>query len=157
MRALAEADGEVGSCEAAMAAALWPALLLRQAGNSAATATSRPGFRPAAVGRSSALPSVLGTWVAAPRGLFQGQGRTPGRSLTAKGGPSPCALGTEALRLRGSPNAGRRVDLAGTYWKEAVWWEKDPGAVGGDGFGYLCRPCAGVVGLAGHVPRVVMG
>lgn len=48
--------------------------------------------------------------------------------------------------------------MAGTYWKEAVWWGKDPSGGGGvDGFGYLCRPCAGVVGLAGHVPRVLMG
>jgi len=49
----------------------------------------------------------------------------------------------------------------GSIWRELIgrrlWWGKDPSAVGGDGFGYLCRPCAGVVGPTGHVPRVLMG
>lgn len=136
MRALAEADGEVGSGEAAMAAALWPALLLRQAGNSAATTTSCSAFRPAAVGRPCRLSFRLGKLGRRASGPLPEPRPHPRPQPHSKRGPSPCALGTEALRLRGSRNAGRRVDLAGTSWKEAVWWEKDPGVVGGGmGFG----------------------
>lgn len=48
--------------------------------------------------------------------------------------------------------------MAGTYWKEAGWWGKAPGADAvGDGVGSFYGPCAGVVGLAGHVPRVLVG
>lgn len=70
VRALAEADGEVGSGEAAMAAALWPALLLRQAGNWAATVASSPGFRPAAVGPPCRPSFRLGKLGRRPSGPF---------------------------------------------------------------------------------------
>lgn len=130
-RAVAEADGEVGSGSAAMAAALWPALLLRQAGNSAAAAVPGPGFRAAAVGRPRRPSFRLGKPGRRASGPLPGPGRAPGRGLKRRR-PGPCALGTEALRPRGS-----RVRDGGAIWRELTGGRLRVGRVGGVSAGHV--------------------
>lgn len=103
----------VGSGEAAMAAALWPALLLRQAGNSAATAASGPGFRPPAVGRPLCPSFHRGKLGRRASGPLPGPRPHPRPQPDSKWGPGPCALGTEALKLE-----GRGVLDGGSIWRE---------------------------------------
>lgn len=105
-------------------------------------------------GYPPALPSVLGSWLPARRGLSRGEGRTPGHSLYSQRGLGSCALGTEAASLRGSRAAGRRVVLAGTCSKEALWWEKASVRREGDGAGPVMQATCWCNGPAGHVPGV---
>lgn len=121
----------VGSREAAMAAALRPAPLLRQAGNG--PPPPGPGLRPAA-GRPPALPA------ARDAGPPQSGRRA---QATASPRTRPRVLGAEA-GAPGSRNVGR-----GWIWRERArrgpCVGEGPGAAGGTGAGPG----------AGHVPGAV--
>lgn len=52
---------------------------------------------------------------------------------------------------------GKEGRFGGNLLEGGCGGEKTLVQMGSGGVGYLCRPCAGVVGLAGHVPSVLMG
>lgn len=136
-----------------MAAALWPSLLLRQAVQSVATAASSPGFRPPAVRRSSRPSFCPGKLVprvgASPRARDALQATAlqqmrPGRPWDRDPETQRVAkCGTES-RFGGNLLEGGHVVGKGPW----CGWR-------GHGVGYSYRPCAEVVGLAGHVRRVL--
>lgn len=146
----AEAGTDEGEAreEAAMAAALGPApRLLRQAGSSAAAARGSGTRRDWARATLSVLRGVPGDQAAVlgwGGDLSRRPGRTPG---LRRPGPGGCPW-------RGGPRSGGpRVDLAGTFGKEAVGWgqAREPGWGSGDHVrrpGALCRAgaCGGACG-----------
>lgn len=124
-----------------MAAALRPALLLRQAGSPASASASDLGFRRAAPWRPcrpSSCPETRGCRASGPAPRPRPH---PRPQASGEGGPTRAPLGAEA-----SGGAGPRADLAGTSWGRP-WgghgpWLRRKG--GGEG---SCGPCAGAVGL----------
>lgn len=124
-----------------MAAAFWPPPLLRQAG-SWLPPPPRARFR------------TRRSWATLPPFLrpLPGPRPHPRPQPDSRCGPGPDALGTEALRLRGLRNAGRSVDVARPY----VGGERTLLRMEG-GWGRVLRPCADILGLAGHVPKVFVG